>query len=165
MRKKSLCICLAVLLLILPLGCKKAPAAQSLAAPAATAAPATKAPAATAAPATAEPVALADGAYRIEITLTGGTGKAKIQSPLPLTVQDGQMLVTIVWSSANYDYMLVDGVRYDAVIEEGHSVYTVPVASLEEPFLVVADTVAMSTPHEIEYTITFDLSTLQADKA
>ena len=163
MRKKSLCICLVVLLLILPLGCKKAPAAQSLAAPETTAAPATEAPAA---PAAAEKtVALADGMYRIQATLTGGTGKAKIQSPLPLTVQDGQMLVTLIWSSANYDYMLVDGVRYDAVIEEGHSVFTVPVASLEEPFLVVADTVAMSTPHEIEYTITFDLSTLQADKA
>ena len=152
MRKKSLCLCLIVLLLILPLGCKKAPAAQSLAAPAA--------------PAAAEKtVALADGMYRIQATLTGGTGKAKIQSPLLLMVQDGQMLVTLIWSSANYDYMLVDGVRYDAAIEEGHSVFTVPVASLEEPFLVVADTVAMSTPHEIEYTITFDLSTLQADKA
>ena len=161
MRKNPLCLCLAVLLLILPLGCKKAPAAQSIAVPETTAAPATKAPAAAAEKA----VALADGMYRIQATLTGGTGKAKIQSPLLLTVQDGQMLVTFIWSSANYDYMLVDGVRYDAVIEEGHSVFTVPVASLEEPFLAVADTVAMSTPHEIEYTITFDLSTLQADKA
>ena len=63
------------------------------------------------------------------------------------------------------DYMKVDGARYDAVIEDGHSVFTVPVASLEEPLPVVADTVAMSTPHEIEYTITFDTATLAADPA
>ena len=59
--------------------------------------------------------------------------------------------------------MKVNGVRYDAVIEDGHAVFTVPVASLEEPFPVVADTVAMSSPHEIEYTITFDPATLAAD--
>ena len=107
--------------------------------------------------------ALADGTYTVAATLNGGTGKAKIASPLQLTVQDGKITATLVWSSANYDYMKVDGVRYDAVIEDGHSVFTVPVASLEEPLPVVADTVAMSTPHEIEYTITFDPATLAAD--
>ena len=110
-----------------------------------------------------KPKALADGSYHIAATLTGGTGKAKIASPLQLTVQDGKITATLVWSSANYDYMKVDGVRYDAVIEDGHSVFTVPVASLGEPLPVVADTVAMSTPHEIEYTITFDPATLAAD--
>ena len=43
--------------------------------------------------------------------------------------------------------------------------FTVPVASLEEPFPVVADTVAMSTPHEIEYTSTFETASLAADPA
>ena len=109
--------------------------------------------------------ALADGTYTVAATLNGGTGKAKIASPLQLTVQDGKITATLVWSSANYDYMKVDGVRYDAVIEDGHSVFTVPVASLEEPLPVVADTVAMSTPHEIEYTIVFDPATLAADPA
>ena len=108
---------------------------------------------------------LADGTYRIAASLTGGTGKAKIASPVQITVTDGQMTATLVWSSPNYDYMKVNGVRYDAVIEDGHSVFTVPVASLEEPFPVVADTVAMSTPHEIEYTITFETASLAADPA
>ena len=97
------------------------------------------------------------------MTMTGGTGKAKIASPVALMVREGQITATLVWSSANYDYMKVDGVRYDALIEDGHSVFTVPVASLGEPLPVVADTVAMSTPHEIEYTITFDPATLAAD--
>ena len=59
--------------------------------------------------------------------------------------------------------MKVNGVRYAAAVVDGHSVFTVPVASLEGPLPVVADTVAMSMPHEIEYTITFDASTLAAD--
>ena len=110
-----------------------------------------------------KPKALADGTYTVAVTLTGGTGKAKIASPARLEVTDGKISATLVWSSANYDYMKVSGVRYDAVIEDGHSVFTVPVASLEEPLPVVADTVAMSTPHEIEYTITFDPATLAAE--
>ena len=133
MRKKTLCLALAILLLVLGLGCEKK----------------TKTP--------------ADGTYTVAVTLTGGTGKAKIASPVQLVVKDGQMSAILIWSSSNYDYMKVNGVRYDAVIEEGHSTFTVPVASLEEPLPVVADTVAMSTPHEIEYTITFDPATLAAE--
>ena len=133
MRKKTLCLALAILLLVLGLGCQK------------------------------KAKTLADGTYTVAITLTGGTGKAKIASPVQLVVKDGQMSAILIWSSSNYDYMKVNGVRYDAVIEEGHSTFTVPVASLEEPLPVVADTVAMSTPHEIEYTITFDPATLAAE--
>ena len=54
-----------------------------------------------------KPKALGDGTYSIEVTLTGGTGRASVASPLRLTVQDGQMTATLVWSSPNYDYMLV----------------------------------------------------------
>ena len=133
MRKKTLCLALAILLLVLGLGCQK------------------------------KAKALADGTYTVAVTLAGGTGKVKIASPVQLVVKDGQMSAILIWSSSNYDYMKVNGVRYDAVIEEGHSTFTVPVASLEEPLPVVADTVAMSTPHEIEYTITFDPATLAAE--
>ncbi len=133
MRKKTVCLVIAVLLLVLSLGCQN------------------------------KAKALADGTYTVAMTMTGGTGKAKIASPVALMVREGQITATRVWSSANYDYMKVDGVRYAALIEDGHSVFTVPVASLGEPLPVVADTVAMSTPHEIEYTITFDAASLQAD--
>ena len=140
MRKRTICLVLVFLLLTLAAACKKAPEAEVPAAP----------------------EGFQDGTYTVAATLTGGTGKAKIASPLQLTVQDGKITATLVWSSANYDYMKVNGVRYDAVIEDGHSVFTVPVASLEEPLPVVADTVAMSAPHEIEYTITFDAASLAA---
>ena len=72
-------------------------------------------------------------------------------------------MATIRWSSSNYDYMKVGGVRYDYVNEPGEkSTFVIPVASFDVPMDVIADTVAMSEPHEIEYTLTFDSSTIQA---
>ena len=104
--------------------------------------------------------AVPDGDYEIELSLTGGTGRASIASPCALTVREGQKNVRLVWSSPNYDYMLVDDVHYEPELLDGHAVFTIPVAALDEPLEVVADTVAMSTPHEIAYTIRFDPSTL-----
>ena len=56
--------------------------------------------------------ALADGTYTCDVTLEGGSGRATVESPAALTVADGRMTATIVWSSPNYDYMLVDGEKY-----------------------------------------------------
>ena len=97
----------------------------------------------------------ADGSYTCEVTLEGGSGRATVDSPAALTVADGKMTATIVWSSPNYDYMIVDGEKYLPTNTEGNSTFEIPVAALGAPLSVVADTVAMSTPHEIEYTLTF----------
>ncbi|MBQ1820790.1 MAG: hypothetical protein II117_04210 [Clostridia bacterium] len=107
-----------------------------------------------------EAPAIADGTYRVEVTLTGGTGKAKIESPAALTVANGKITLTVKWSSDKYDYMLVDGEKFTPEYVDGHSVFEIPVASLETPLSVVADTTAMSAPHEIEYAIAFDAATL-----
>ena len=97
----------------------------------------------------------ADGSYTCEVTLEGGSGRATVDSPATLTVADGKMTATIVWSSPNYDYMIVDGEKYLPTNTEGNSTFEIPVSALGVPLSVVADTVAMSTPHEIEYTLTF----------
>ena len=97
----------------------------------------------------------ADGSYTCEVTLEGGSGRATVDSPAALTVADGKMTATIVWSSPNYDYMIVDGEKYLPTNTEGNSTFEIPVSTLGTPLSVVADTVAMSTPHEIEYTLTF----------
>ena len=97
----------------------------------------------------------ADGSYTCEVTLEGGSGRATVDSPADLTVADGKMTATIVWSSPNYDYMIVDGEKYLPTNTEGNSTFEIPVSALGVPLSVVADTVAMSTPHEIEYTLTF----------
>ena len=104
----------------------------------------------------------ADGTYTCAVTLEGGSGRAAVDSPAALTVVDGAMTATIVWSSPNYDYMLIDGEKYLPTNTEGNSTFEIPVAALDTALAVTADTVAMSTPHEIDYTLTFDSTTLAA---
>ena len=99
----------------------------------------------------------ADGAYTAAVVLEGGSGRATVESPAALTVADGKMTAAIVWSSPNYDYMIVDGEKYLPTNTEGNSTFEIPVAALGTPLAVTADTVAMSKPHEIEYTLTFTL--------
>lgn len=94
-----------------------------------------------------------EGTFAVEITMEGGTGKAHIESPVMVTKDAQGMRACLVWSSENYDYMIVDGVRYENENPGGPSTFTIPVATLDEPLDVVADTVAMSKPHEIAYTI------------
>ena len=104
----------------------------------------------------------ADGSYTCAVMLEGGSGRATVDSPAALNVADGTMTATIVWSSPNYDYMLIDGEKYLPVNTDGNSTFEIPVAALDTALAVTADTVAMSTPHEIDYTLTFDSATLAA---
>lgn len=102
-----------------------------------------------------------DGSYTIELTMEGGSGRASIQSPAQLAIADGAATAILEWSSPNYDYMLVNGEKYLPVNTEGNSVFEVPVEALDVPLTMIGDTVAMSTPHEVEYTVTFHSDTLQ----
>ena len=103
-----------------------------------------------------------DGTYTVEITMTGGSGKAYINSPVTVTVTDGEMIATLEWSSPNYDMMIVDGKEFLPVNESGNSVFEIPVYTLDEPLSVQAETLAMSEPHLIDYVIEFDSSTLRS---
>ena len=109
---------------------------------------------------TPEDLSLADGTYQADVTLEGGSGRASVQSPAQMTVENGKVTATIVWSSSNYDYMKVDDVRYDAVIENDRSVFTIPVICFDWKMAVVADTIAMSQPHEIDYALRFDSASI-----
>lgn len=105
---------------------------------------------------------LEEGTYKVDIKFEGGSGRASIQSPVTLTVAaDGKMTATVEWSSPNYDYMIVDGEKLFPVNADGNSVFEIPVAGFDTPITVIGDTVAMSKPHEIEYTLTFLSDTLK----
>lgn len=103
-----------------------------------------------------------DGNYTVELTFEGGSGKAQILSPATLTVKEGTMTAAVQWNSPNYDYMIVNEEKYLPVNTEGDSVFEIPVLVLDEPMNVIGDTVAMSKPHEIEYTLTFHSETIKA---
>ena len=104
---------------------------------------------------------LEDGDYTMDVTLTGGSGRATIDSPAAIKVEGDKATATIVWSSPNYDYMLVDGEKYEPVNKEGNSTFEIPVSVFDAEMDVTADTVAMSEPHEIDYTLNFDSTTVK----
>ncbi len=110
----------------------------------------------------AEPalIEMDDGKYGIDVSLEGGSGKATVTSPATLIVEDGYAYAQIEWSSSNYDYMIVGGETYLPTNDEGYSTFQIPILVFNEPMPVIADTTAMSEPHEIDYTLTFDTDSI-----
>ena len=102
-------------------------------------------------------MSLANGSYTAEVAFSGGSGKSHIESPVTLTVKDGAVTAAVVWSSSKYDYMIVD---CDVLTTEPGSTFEIPVAAFDTDLTVLGDTTAMSTPHEIEYTLNFASATL-----
>ncbi len=105
---------------------------------------------------------LRDGQYTIEVALSGGSGRASVSSPAEVTLANGKMTARIIWSSPNYDLMLVDGEKYLPINKDGNSTFEIPVAALDQEIVVSAETTAMSQPHVIDYTLRFDSTTLRA---
>ncbi len=106
----------------------------------------------------------ADGQYTVEVTLDGGTGKATVESPAKLHVEEGHAFARILWSSPHYDYMIVGGKTYTPESTEGNSLFVIPVSCFDHPMEVIADTTAMSQPHEIEYTLEFSYESLKEER-
>lgn len=93
--------------------------------------------------------------YSCQVTLEGGSGRATVESPAEVVVSGESKTVKLIWSSSHYDYMVVDDAHYDNEAAEGEqSVFTIPFNEFDNAFTVIGDTTAMSTPHEIEYTLT-----------
>lgn len=107
---------------------------------------------------------LEDGTYSVELTFEGGSGKAEILSPAVLQVSEDLVTAVVQWNSPNYDYMIVDGEKFLPTNTSGDSVFEIPVLAFDEPFEVIGDTVAMSKPHEVEYTLTFHSETIKDTK-
>lgn len=100
-------------------------------------------------------VDLEDGEYTVEVELNGGTGRASVESPAVLIVRNGKAYARIEWSSGSYDYMKIGEEKYLPLQTEGNSTFEIPITAFDEPVDVIADTTAMSMPHEIEYTLLF----------
>ena len=112
--------------------------------------------------ATVESLGLADGSYTVSVALEGGSGKARVDSPAALRVEGGMAYATIVWSSSNYDYMRIDEEKFLPLNTEGNSTFEIPAVYFDRKLVVFADTTAMSTPHEIEYTLCFDSASIES---
>ena len=113
---------------------------------------------------TAESMGLADGCYTVEVSMEGGSGRVSVESPANLVVKDQKAVAEVVWSSPNYDYMKVGEEKFLPVNQGGEtSVFEIPVTVFDRKMAVAADTTAMSTPHEIEYTLLFDSASIKTE--
>lgn len=126
-------------------------------------------------------IPLMAGSWKVSVTLEGGSGRASVKSPCTLRVdEDGRATAVIEWSSNHYDYMIVGGKKYTPInhkdSESGsasgstngaaaNSQFKIPVAALDQPETVIADTTAMSRPYEIEYKLTFSSKSAVKEKA
>ncbi|MCM1523648.1 MAG: hypothetical protein NC120_04240 [Ruminococcus sp.] len=106
---------------------------------------------------------LTDGGYTVEVSLSGGSGRAGISSPAELEVSGGEMTARIEWSSPYYDYMEMGGGEYYPVSTESGSVFLVDVPCFDRDIPVLARTTAMSVPHTVEYSLRFDSNSVKAD--
>lgn len=104
---------------------------------------------------------LKDGSYTVDVVLEGGSGKATVESPATMEIKDGKATAVIIWSSPNYDYMVVGDKKYEMINTEGNSAFKIPVSGFDTKNEVKADTVAMSEPHEIDYTLQFDSASIE----
>lgn len=106
--------------------------------------------------------------FFVPVVTKGGSGRARVVSPTVLFEKDGKTFARITWSSKNYDYVISDGKKYLNENPDGNSTFTFPVFSIinagksenggiEKPFSlkIIADTLAMGAPHEIEYELFF----------
>lgn len=96
---------------------------------------------------------LKDGVYTPDsFSWSGGTGKVSITCS-KVTVTGGQAYATITFSSPHYQYVKANGNVYYPSAKTGSSTSFVILVELNKNNSVVGMTTAMSTAHEIKYTI------------
>ena len=108
-----------------------------------------------------EELKLKDGTYTAKVTLNGGSGRASVDSPCKLEIKDKKCFATITWGSKKYDFMMVNDKKYLPINKKGNSTFKIPVDTIDAPVFVQADTVAMSKPYLIDYTLLFENPTLE----
>lgn len=110
---------------------------------------------------TVESLGLEDGTYTVEVKLEGGSR--------PYNCGNANAVKDPGWKGNSCDhlgqlslcYMKVGEEKYEPVNTEGNSSFEIPVTVFDQKQKVIADTTAMSVPHEIDYTLIFDSESIQ----
>lgn len=110
-------------------------------------------------PETAFSSEISDGTYTADVTLVGGSGKTTLKC-LSVKIENGSAKAAVEWSSPYYEYMLVENEKYLPLQSEGNSTFEIPII-FDEEMHISAQTVAMSEPHLIDYTVKFDGKSLK----
>ena len=95
-----------------------------------------------------------DGSYNVNTTLTGSSHGSAIEATT-LNVNGGAMTARITFSSKKLTWLMLNGKKYNNEGTTGttNSIFTIPVEVLDTNFTVTVETVAMSKPYTVEYTL------------
>lgn len=94
---------------------------------------------------------VSNGTYTPSFGFTGGSGRTNITCD-KVVVKDGKATAAVVFDSENFTWVQVDGVKYYNQNEGGNSTFIIPI-NLNGKTSITAETVAMSSPHEVAYTL------------
>lgn len=101
-----------------------------------------------------------DGTYKPDdFTFSGGTGRVTITCP-EVIVKEGKATARIVFSSASYTKLQVNGVTYISIVDSSAktSTFCDVAVALNQDVTITGTTEAMGEPKDIEYVIHIKLS-------
>ena len=107
---------------------------------------------------------LTDGDYTIAVSLSGGSGRASVESPAKLVVSGetrtaGDRVEQPILRIYAGGWSAVRAAAFGRKLRISES----PIRVLDTDMEVSASTIAMSQPHLVEYTLRFDSSTIQGE--
>ena len=103
-----------------------------------------------------------DGIYVPAVfNYSGGSGRVTISCE-EVELSGGGAVASISFSSPNYEYIRVDDLKITGEYTEKTSTFKVPV-KLDEEMTLIGCTTAMSSPHEISYTIYISLDEISGE--
>jgi len=101
--------------------------------------------------------AIKDGLYKpSSFSWSGGSGRVELTCG-EVRISGGEAVAEITFSSPNYEYVRVTEDHISGVYTEDTSTFLVPV-KLDQDTEIIGCTSAMSTPHEITYTLHISLN-------
>ncbi len=103
---------------------------------------------------------LEDGLYSVDARLVGDAGKAKVESPAQLRVENGEAFATVVWGSKKYADMSLCGARAAALEGEGNAAFEARVPCFDWNLAVTIDSTALGAPVEMAYSLRFDSASI-----
>ena len=101
-----------------------------------------------------------DGTYNIGIILSGDDGFADIQSPTTFEIEGGEMTATVILKDSDVDLMVVDGVEYTPIKDNGNPTFKIVIPELGEDMDVHTETVTGTQTVTEDYTMHFKVDTM-----
>ncbi len=97
---------------------------------------------------------IADGDYNIAVDVFGG--EDTVESPVPMTIENGEATATLQFSSPNYDSLVMTGDTYEPVeVTADSATYELPIRVFDTSIPVTFNSVSSGAPEELAGSLSF----------